>query len=195
MTAALAGLGAGVLHALSGPDHLLGVAPHVAARPRAAWRVGAAWGAGHAAGTVVAVSALLALAAEVHLPGAEAWVERAAGLALVLMGLLGLLALREERGAAAPVRRTGLAPLGIGLVHGALGAPALAALVAGAAAPGLERGLFLAGFSLGGVAAMAGLTAGVARAARAPRLAALVPRVPQVASLASIGVGLAWAVA
>jgi hypothetical protein len=195
MTAALAGIGAGALHALSGPDHLLGVAPHVAARPAGAWRVGAAWGTGHGLGTVAASAVLLAAAAASQLPGVERWAERGAGLALVLMGVLGLLDLRGARldPAGAPPRRRGLlAALAVGVVHGALGAPALVVLVA-AAAPGLERALFLAGFSAGGIAAMAALTELVARAMRAPRLAALLPRVPRLASAASIAVGVAWA--
>jgi hypothetical protein len=195
MTAALAGLGAGALHALSGPDHLLGVAPHVAARRAGAWRVGAAWGAGHALGTAAASAALLAAAAAVHLPGVERWAERGAGLALVLVGLLGILDLRRARLAPAgsPPRRRGvLAALGIGVVHGLLGAPALAVLVAGASAAGVERALFLAGFSAGGIVAMAALAEVVARAVHAPSLAALLPRVPIVAGAASVGLGLAW---
>jgi len=51
VTDAFLGLGSGALHALSGPDHLLGVAPHAVGRRRGAWRVGVAWGAGHAAAT------------------------------------------------------------------------------------------------------------------------------------------------
>ena len=59
-------------------------------------------------------------------------------------------------------------------------------------APGLERVVFLAGFSAGSTAAMALLTAGLARAVRAPRLAALLPRIPRWASAASIAIGLGW---
>ncbi|MBI5362186.1 MAG: High-affinity nickel transporter, partial [Planctomycetes bacterium] len=48
-----AGLGAGALHALAGPDHLAGVAPFAARAGRRAWRVGVAWGVGHAAGALL----------------------------------------------------------------------------------------------------------------------------------------------
>jgi len=199
MTAALAaGLGSGALHALSGPDHILGVAPHAVGRRRGAWRVGFAWGAGHAVGTVAVSSALLAAAAAVHVDRVERWAERGAGMALVAVGLLGLLALRRANldPARAPAGKGHLAAaLGIGVLHGALGAAALVLVIAGAAAPGLERVVFLAGFSAGSTAAMALLTAGLARAVRAPRLAALLPRIPRWASAASIALGLGWIVA
>jgi hypothetical protein len=196
MIAALLGLGSGALHALSGPDHLLGVAPHAVGRRTGAWRVGLAWGAGHAAGTVAVSSALLSAAAAVHVAHVERWAERGAGVALVAVGVLGWLALR--RASLDPARPAAagagglLAALGVGILHGALGAAALVLVVAGAAAPGVERALFLAGFSAGSAAAMALLAAGLARAARSPRLAALIPRVPKVTSAASIALGIAW---
>jgi len=196
MTAALLGIGSGALHALSGPDHLLGVAPHAVGRRTGAWRVGLAWGAGHAAGTVAVSSVLLSAAAAVHVAHVERWAERGAGVALVAVGVLGLLALRRAKlDVARPppaVPRRQLAAAGIGVLHGALGAAALVLVIAGAAAPGVERVLFLAGFSAGSTAAMALLTAGLARAVRSPRLAALLPRVPPVTSAASIALGLAW---
>jgi len=196
MTAALLGIGSGALHALSGPDHLLGVAPHAVGRRTGAWRVGLAWGAGHAAGTVAVSSLLLSAAAAAHVAHVERWAERGAGVALVAVGVLGLLALRRAKlDVARPppaVPRGLLAAAGIGALHGALGAAALVLVIAGAAAPGVERVLFLAGFSAGSTAAMALLTAGLARAVRSPRLAALLPRVPPVTSAASIALGLAW---
>jgi cytochrome c biogenesis protein CcdA len=196
MTAALAGLGSGALHALSGPDHLLGVAPHAIGRRTGAWRVGFAWGAGHAAGTVASSSLLLAAAAAAQVAEVERWAERGAGFALVAVGVLGLLALRRAR--LDPMKATPRAGrlgalLAVGVLHGALGAAALVLVIAGTAAPGLERVLFLSGFSAGSTAAMALLAAGLARAARAPRLAALLQRVPRVASVTSIVVGAAWA--
>jgi hypothetical protein len=194
MTAALAGLGTGALHALSGPDHLLGVAPHALACRRAAWRVGLAWGVGHGAGTAAVSAALLALASLLDLSRVERWAERGAGAALIAVGLLALVALRRGRPGAVPrTSRPRLrVPLAVGVVHGALGAAALVPVVLGASSPGLARGLFLAGFWAGGAAAMAVLTSWLAMVARSPRLAAVLPGVPRVAAAASIAAGLAW---
>lgn len=196
MTATLLGLGSGALHALSGPDHLLGVAPHAVARRTGAWRVGLAWGGGHAAGTVAVAGVLLAAAARVHVAHVERWAERGAGVALVAVGVLGLLALRratlDPARVPAPGGRGLLGALGVGVLHGALGAAALTFVVAGAAPTGAGRALFLAVFSAGSAAAMALLTHALARAVRSRRVAALVPRVPRVTSAASIALGLAW---
>jgi hypothetical protein len=166
-------------------------------RRTGAWRVGLAWGAGHAAGTVAVSTVLLSAASALHVAHVERWAERGAGLALVAVGVLGLLALRRAnldpaRAPAAAATGGLFASAGVGLLHGSLGAAALVLVVAGAAAPGAERWTFLAGFSVGSTAAMALLTAGLARAVRAPRLAALLPRVPPVTSAASIALGLAW---
>ena len=54
--AALAGLTAGLIHVLSGPDHLAAVAPLANDRSRA-WRTGFLWGLGHSGG-VFAVALL-----------------------------------------------------------------------------------------------------------------------------------------
>jgi nickel/cobalt transporter (NicO) family protein len=195
MTAALAGLGSGAIHALSGPDHLLGVAPHALRRGRGAWRVGLAWGIGHAAGTLAAWVALLTAAAAVRFEEIERWAERGAGLALVAVGVLGLLALRRARlnpASAAPAA-AGLAPfVAVGAVHGATGAAALVLVVLGAASPGLERLVYMAGFSAGSTAAMVALAMALARAAGSPRLAAALPKVSPIAAGASIAIGLGW---
>jgi hypothetical protein len=195
MTAALAGLGTGAIHALSGPDHLLGVAPHALSRGRGAWRVGLAWGFGHAVGTLAAWAALLAAAAAVRLDDVERWAERGAGAALVTVGVLGFVALRRARldpARAAPAAGR-LAPfVAVGAVHGATGAAALVLVVLGAASPGLERLVYMAGFSAGSTAAMVALAMALARAGRSPRLAAALPKVSPIAAAASIAVGLGW---
>ncbi len=61
MTLALAGLVAGFVHVLSGPDHLAAIAPCAATRKARAWRTGVRWGVGHSAGVLgVGLLALLA---------------------------------------------------------------------------------------------------------------------------------------
>ena len=90
MLTLLAGLTAGMVHVLSGPDHLAAVAPIAADRPARAGRNGLMWGAGHTAG-VLAVG-VLALQVRGLLPVAalSSWSERLVGVALIAIGLWGL---------------------------------------------------------------------------------------------------------
>jgi hypothetical protein len=198
MTAALTGLGSGALHALTGPDHLVSLAPLSLGRARGGWVVGLLWGVGHALGTLLLGGLLLAAASQVPLASAAAWAERIAGAALVAMGAWGLRALRRHApatsGPGAPVSWRALVT--IGLVHGATGAAALLLLLpAAAAASGLQQAVYLGGFSLGSTLAMAGLTGALSAAARWPAAAAVVRRAPAVASAAAIALGAAWVVA
>ena len=204
MTAALTGLGSGALHAVAGPDHVLSLAPLSVGRCRGAWRVGLAWGLGHGGGTLL----LALLASMLPLEAVGPWAARLAGVALAATGALNLVSLRRARAqlaarsapleARATLRAfTGVrAVAAVGLVHGATGAAALLLLL-----PALTRtgghgdgALYLAGFTVGSTAAMAGLTAALSALTGAGRAAAALMRhVPRAASAASIPVGIAWA--
>ena len=102
-TQALAVLWAGTLagahHALTGPDHLAGVAPFAATQGRRAWRVGVAWGLGHATGA--ALAAVLALVLRSLIPGVEEHLssisERLVGVLLCAIGVLGLRTFLRSR--------------------------------------------------------------------------------------------------
>ncbi|ABC80238.1 hypothetical protein [Anaeromyxobacter dehalogenans] len=198
MTVALTAAGFGALHAVSGPDHLLSVAPLSVGRRRQAWRIGLVWGLGHAAGTAVAAAVLLALLSGAGLHVVDAWAERAAGLALVAMGAANLLALRRRRGmAAAGARDVRPAVFSVGLVHGVTGAAALLLVVPAVNAGASVKVLAILGFVAGSTAAMAALTAAIAAlsAAAAPRLALATWRLPALASVVSVAVGIGWAIA
>jgi hypothetical protein len=86
-----AGLAAGAVHVLSGPDHLAAVAPLAAAgrglRPAL---VGLRWGLGHAAGVLLIGGIAFALRGLVDPHLLSGWGERAVGAVLVLVGLWGL---------------------------------------------------------------------------------------------------------
>jgi hypothetical protein len=91
MLIALTGALAGLVHVLSGPDHLAAVAPLALESRRRGWLSGWTWGIGHAAG-VVAV-ALLAVMLRDRLPSVEvisAWSERMVGGALIAVGVWAL---------------------------------------------------------------------------------------------------------
>ncbi len=192
MVMALAGLGSGALHALSGPDHLLSLAPLSVGQRRGAWRVGLFWGIGHGLGTLAASAVLLLVLSTVHLQGVEAWAERVAALALIGMGAWGLRR-RAFSGSPESAKRGVLL---VGLVHGLTGAAALLLIlpVAVSSSPA-DQALYLGGFSIGSTVAMAGLTAGIASFSQSRRFsAALAARVPRVASALSIALGSAWMV-
>ena len=159
MTLALAGLLAGFVHVLSGPDHLAAVAPYAAARKASAWRTGVRWGLGHSAG-VLGVG-LLALMLRDALPveTLSAWSESCVGLVLIGIGVWGLrkavAATRVDTGHGQRAGVHGHAAFAVGTVHGLAGsshvlgiAPALILPSNGAAAT------YLILFGAGSVAAM-----------------------------------------
>lgn len=203
MVAALAGLGSGALHAVSGPDHLLSLAPLSLGIRRRAWRVGLLWGLGHALGTLLCVAAVVLVAAALDLDVLRTWGERIAGGALLMTGVVGLrrwLAHRTPgKGAAAS---TGGAAgtwsvLSIGFIHGLTGAAAVLLLLPAAVSGSpVWQALYLGGFVLGSTLAMAALTAALSAGSSAmPKPEALLRHVPAVASFGSVMLGGWWMVA
>ncbi|ATB28240.1 hypothetical protein [Melittangium boletus] len=199
--AALAGLGSGALHAVSGPDHLLSLAPLSLGLRRRAWRVGLMWGLGHALGTLVCASIVMVVASMLDLEVLNAWGDRAAGAALLVMGVVGLRRWVTSRHSpargASPVNQGTKTPwsvLVIGLIHGLTGAAAVLLLLpAAVSASAAWKALYLGGFALGSTLAMAGLTAALAATSRViPRPETLLRHGPAVASFGSMLLGGWW---
>jgi ABC-type nickel/cobalt efflux system permease component RcnA len=90
LVTALAGLLAGIVHVLAGPDHLAAVAPLAADRPRQGWRCGLGWGTGHTGGVLLVGALALLLRGLLPLDALSSWSERLVGVALVAIGLWGL---------------------------------------------------------------------------------------------------------
>lgn len=90
MFAALAGLFAGLVHVLSGPDHLAAVAPLAADRTAPQWRAGFQWGVGHTAGVVLVGILLLSFRRVIPIEEISAYSERIVGLALFAVGAWGV---------------------------------------------------------------------------------------------------------
>jgi len=88
--AAVAGIFAGGVHVLSGPDHLAAIAPLASDGRRRTWTAGALWGLGHSSGVLIV--GLLALLFKDWLPldALSSWSERLVGIVLVAIGLWGL---------------------------------------------------------------------------------------------------------
>ncbi|MDD4933178.1 MAG: nickel transporter [Methylacidiphilaceae bacterium] len=87
VAAAGAGISAGIVHALTGPDHLAAIAPLTIERRGDAWRVGLSWGLGHSGG--VWLLSLLVFGLRGAFPTAllSHWGERLVGVVLVAIGL------------------------------------------------------------------------------------------------------------
>lgn len=90
MIALSAGLLAGFVHVLSGPDHLAAVAPLTLSNWRKALSIGFRWGIGHSSG--VLFLGLLALLTREMLPidVLSGWAERFVGVLLIAIGIWGL---------------------------------------------------------------------------------------------------------
>lgn len=91
MVTALTAAMAGIVHVLSGPDHVAAVAPLAIEDRERSWLAGWTWGVGHAAGVVVV--AVLGVLLRDLLPPVEAislWGERIVGGALIAVGLWAL---------------------------------------------------------------------------------------------------------
>ncbi|MGC4067505.1 MAG: hypothetical protein QM784_23220 [Polyangiaceae bacterium] len=95
MHAALAGALAGLLHVVSGPDHLVAVAPLAMRRPWSGLRIGLGWGLGHASGVVLvgAVGVLLKTVFDVSL--LSQWAEFSVGFVLIGIGIWAILQMRS----------------------------------------------------------------------------------------------------
>jgi nickel/cobalt transporter (NicO) family protein len=194
MALVVAGLASGALHAVSGPDHVAGLAPLALLRQRAAWRIGLVWGAGHAVGSALAGGLLAMLLASAQLEAAEVWGERVAGLALVGLGVVGLVRRASEH-AAVPGSR-GRAVVLVGVVHGATGAAGLLLLAPAALAGSTGQALaYLGGFAVGSTIAMSALTALLATAGRAAGAARVTGGLARAASGLSVAIGAFWLVA
>ena len=86
----LAGVLAGAIHAISGPDHLAAVAPIVVRRPESAGRLGMRWGLGHALGAT-GLGGLGWLARDaLPIDWASGIAERGVGVLLIAIGLWAL---------------------------------------------------------------------------------------------------------
>ena len=162
----MGGLLAGLVHVLSGPDHLAAVAPYAAQHRRRAWRVRLRWGLGHTGG-VLAIGVLLLLSRDAALPiqWLAAGSERLVGVVLIAIGLWGLrTAARVRRDVfdSAPEASAGRGPshshataFGVGLLHGLAGSSHLLGIVPALALPSpLAAGTWLLLFGTGTILGM-----------------------------------------
>ena len=179
--AAIAGIFAGAVHVLSGPDHLAAIAPLATDGRRRTWQSGALWGFGHSSG--VFLVGLLALLFKDWLPldALSSWSERLVGIVLVAIGLWGLHRALRSRvhthahvhgdvvhshahgHVHAPQQHTHThAAFAVGILHGFAGSSHFLAVLPALALPGLGASLgYLSGYGLGTVVAMSGFASAI----------------------------------
>jgi hypothetical protein len=221
MIVLVSGFTAGLVHVLSGPDHLAALAPLTVARRERAWVMGLRWGLGHASG-VVGVG-LLALAFRELLPLAalSLWAERLVGVVLVGVGLWGLrIALTchihthehvhdgrahrhihvhgprtaHEHGQERPHRHRHAA-FAIGVLHGLAGSSHFLGVLPALAMPTtLSAIAYLAAYGVGTIVAMSSFSWIVGRVAGGIALRAY-RTLLSACSLAAVAVGGYWLVA
>lgn len=182
----MSGIGSGVLHAVTGPDHVLSLTPLVIAQPDRSWRVGLSWGIGHGLGTLVVSGVLLVLTSGVELAAVSEAGERMAGAALLV---LGALSFRKARAQA----HAGRGALVVGVLHGVTGAAALlVTLPLILAKPVLVQAVFLTAFALGSAVAMGVMTSVIARVAEGTGRPAVLVALRTGAAVLSLGLGAFW---
>lgn len=157
MLATVAGLAAGFIHVLAGPDHLAAVAPLSATCARGQWRAGLQWGLGHTSGVLIIGLMMIAFRQALPIEPIAAYSERLVGLVLVGIGLWG------GAKAARPqphVHPSGSASFAMGVLHGLAGSSHLFGVLPALALPSeLEAALYLAGFGAGAIVAMTAFSA------------------------------------
>ena len=160
LVAALAGLSAGTIHALSGPDHLSAVAPLVINERSRRWRMGLFWGLGHSLGVWLIGLIALLLRGFLPLDALSSWSERLVGVVLIGVGLWGLRRAFFARLPSAhvhevPEGRPGRAAVMIGGLHGLAGSSHILGLLPALALPSRWAAFaYMIGFGLGAVAGM-----------------------------------------
>ncbi|XP_044982655.1 uncharacterized protein LOC123449480 [Hordeum vulgare subsp. vulgare] len=210
-----AGFFAGCLHTLSGPDHLVALAPLSIGRSRLeSGLVGALWGCGHDAGQIIFGLLFLLLKDRLHIEVLRIWGTRVVGLTLLMIGATGIREASEvqESGlilegvdmsggeplqqspAVAPrKKKVGFTTFATGVVHGlqpdallmVLPALALPSRFAGAA----YLGMFLVGtvFSMGSYTAFVGSCSEALK----DRIPKITEKLTWAASLVAVCMGLA----
>lgn len=177
----LGGLAAGMVHVLSGPDHLAAVAPLAADSSRTHWKAGFSWGVGHTSGVLVVGVLALLLRELLPLETISSWSERIVGVALVTVGAWGThraMATRvhvhehthggalhahvhahaggrhHEKPRAHAHAHTHTS-FGFGILHGLAGSSHVLGILPALALPtGLASAAYLAAYGVGNIAAM-----------------------------------------
>lgn len=95
-SSAWTGLVAGILHTLTGPDHLGSLAPlSIGHTKMESAAVGALWGCGHDVGQVIFGIIFLLLKDRLHIELLRSWGARVVGITLLIIGFMGIKEVSE----------------------------------------------------------------------------------------------------
>lgn len=215
VTALLTGTVAGVLHVLTGPDHVVAVSPFAVDGAAGRWKVGSLWGIGHTVGVAAIAAVALFFRHSFNVEILSAWGERIVGVVLIVIGLWCLHKALEHRFHFHPHEHEGQqhahfhwhrhthetehnhshAPLGIGLLHGVAGGPHIVAVLPTLVFPGPVASVsYLLGFALGSIATMTTVSwlLGRSIARWVHRYSNAYSVVLGAFALVAIGVGIVW---
>lgn len=213
------GLAAGLIHVVSGPDHLAAVLPFAVDAPKRSFKLGVFWGLGHGLGVIILGVAFLLLREVAPIERVSQFSELLVGVLLVGLGIWAVRRSRlvvvhahehehsEDEHAHAHVHIADPSvdrddhpasgkhtahhhsTLGFGLVHGLAGVGHLIAASPLLALGKIAAGVYLTSYLLGGVLAMSVFA----------RLAGLLASRPQhlpkalgFAGVTSVAVGVFW---
>ena len=219
-----AGLVAGALHVLSGPDHLAAVAPLAAGSTEPRWRAGFSWGIGHTGGVLTVGVLALLFRGLLPIDEISSWSEQLVGVALIAVGVWsGHRAFRTRvhvhahvhdgvphshvhfhgagartHGAAPAVEhRHAHASFGFGVLHGLAGSSHVLGILPALALPTREAAIgYLLAYGVGTVAAMTAFSSAIGFVAARARFsgASVYQGLLAACSLAAIAVGTFWLV-
>lgn len=173
MTALYTGLFAGLVHVVSGPDHIAAVAPLAAKCKRPDWALGMLWGIGHSLGVVVIGCLALLMREALAIEAIASGSERVIAILLIAMGVWGIHGSfarhrhNQAHGKAPAGGMIGKASIGIGMLHGVAGGAHLLGVLPVIAFPSVSEVLiYLGAYGLGTVLAMGTISFAVGGFAR-----------------------------
>ena len=211
----------GLVHVLSGPDHIAAVATFALGNRTKTWRVGLVWGMGHTSGVWVVAALAVLLKGALPIERLSGWTETLIGLTLVGIGLWGFYKAINNRIHYHEHEHDGVRhahfhmhssresthhpakhghdhlPFGIGALHGIAGGSHLIGIIPALVLPErMATVTFLLGFGLGSIVAMIGFSWFLASLCKkwATRYSMAYNVSLATAALVAIGVGIAWLV-
>ncbi|MHB1687836.1 MAG: urease accessory protein UreH domain-containing protein [Ignavibacteriaceae bacterium] len=176
----LTGFAAGLLHVLTGPDHMAAIAPLSIEGRKSTWKIGFKWGLGHTGGVLIIGMLALLFRELIPMKLISSYSERLVGIVLIGIGLWGLKKVLSQKIHTHEHTHDGKqhihihahgittehnkpeahvhihAAFGVGIIHGLAGSSHLLGVLPALALPtGTEAAIYLLFFGIGTITAMA----------------------------------------